>query len=389
MTGEYAHTRDVPALKFRMDPKERTLADEFNESGYHTCYVGKWHLDGSGNKDPIPRERQGRWEKWFGFEVRNSHFDTWYFEDDDSERKQIDGFQTDGLFDITMNYLSGNERPADKPFCCILSVEPPHFPYEAPEAYMEKWKDRDIELPPTFEVPVEYEMPLSHWPGDELHTPEIKKNHVGTYYAMIENLDDNVGRMMDFLRESGMAQNTIVMLMADHGEQGGAHGLPTAMKDYPFEASIGIPLIVHGTGVAKGRVIQDPVCTEDLFPTICGIAGISPKHSLPGENVFPLIKGEMYGLDREGIMLEFVREPRKPGAFFELSFRGFRTKKFKYTALAHGAEPAKPWQFFDLENDPHEANNLVEDPANSKEIKRLQGLLKKRMAATGDTFNLE
>jgi arylsulfatase A-like enzyme len=387
MTGEYAHTRKVPALHFRMDPNERTLADEFNENGYHTIYVGKWHLDGCGPKAAIPRERQGRWQKWYGFELRNAHFDTWYFEDGDPEPKRIDGYQTDGLFSIAMDYLVSSERPADKPFCCVLSVEPPHFPYEAPEEYMEKWRKRDIEVPPTFEVPAEYEMPLSHWPGDELDTAEIKRDHLRTYYAMIENLDDNVGRMMEFLEKRGMAENTVVMFVSDHGEQGGAHALPTAMKEYPFEASIGIPLIVTGPNAIRGREIAEPVCTEDLFPTLCGIAGIAPRNELPGENLAPLIAEETTELGREGILLEHVHEPRKPGAFYGMSFRGFRTQRYKYTVLAHGDEPARPWQFFDLERDPHEAVNMIDNPAHADEAQRLHEMMVQRMVETGDTFD--
>ncbi len=389
MTGEYAHTRNVPALHFRMDPSERTLADEFNENGYHTVYVGKWHLDGCRPQDPIPRERQGRWNKWYGFELRNSHFDSWYFEDDAPERKRIEDYQTDGLFSLAMDYIDGTERPRDKPFCCVISVEPPHFPYEAPEAYMQKWRGRDVQLPPTFEAPVEYEMPLSHWPGDELHTPDIKREQVRTYYAMIENLDDNVSRLMEFLKVRGMTENTIVVFMADHGEQGGAHALPTAMKEYPFEASIGIPLIVNGPNTVAGRIISDPACTEDLFPTLCGLAGIVPRNQLPGLDLTPLISGHTETIDREGILLEHVHEPRKPGAFYGRSFRGFRTKRYKYTVLAHGDEPGKPWQLFDLEHDPLESVNLIGNAVYAPEIKRLHKTMTQRMAETGDVFRAE
>jgi len=82
MTGQYAHARQVPGIDWRMAPRERTLADEFNDAGYETIYVGKWHLNGGHGSDsglvPVRREFQGRWNKWFGFELRNRHFETCY-----------------------------------------------------------------------------------------------------------------------------------------------------------------------------------------------------------------------------------------------------------------------------------------------------------------------
>jgi len=126
MTGEYAHSRFIPAIEWRMSPAERTLADEFNEAGYHTIYVGKWHLyGGSGhlpkhypkkaNKTPVPRMHRGRWQKWLGFEIANNPFDTDYFEDDDPTPRPLNKYQTDGLFDLTMEYLEKNLK-SDKPY---------------------------------------------------------------------------------------------------------------------------------------------------------------------------------------------------------------------------------------------------------------------------------
>ncbi len=116
MTGEYAHTRMVPGIEWRMSPAERTLADEFNERDYETIYVGKWHLYGNHlhmpgygaervNREPVPRQFQGRWKHWRGFELRNKPFDTCYFVDDDPTPRPIDGYQTDGLFDIAMDEM--------------------------------------------------------------------------------------------------------------------------------------------------------------------------------------------------------------------------------------------------------------------------------------------
>jgi arylsulfatase A-like enzyme len=388
MTGQYAHTRMVPALHWRMSPAERTLADAFNEAGYHTLYVGKWHLEGTAPPVPVPRCRQGRWQKWLGFELRNSHFDTFYFEDDDPTPKPLGKYQTDGLFDLAMEHLE-TSRPMDRPFCAVLSVEPPHFPYEAPEEYEDRWRDRELVLPETFELPDEYEVPLSHWPNDAAGTAETKMAQVRTYYAMIENLDDNIGRMMAFLEDRGLNEKTVVLIVSDHGEMGGAHALPTAMKEYPFEESVGIPLIIHDPrlqGSRRGAVVDEPVCTEDLFPTICALGGISPRDSLPGRDLTPLARGDRASLDREGILLESVHEFRKLGAFFNRSFRAIRTRRYKYSVLAGRGGP-RPWQLFDLQRDPAEARNLLSDPAHHSLAVEMHGKLRDLLARSEDHFD--
>lgn len=389
MTGQYAHTRLVPNLTWRMSPAERTLADEFNEAGYHTVYVGKWHLEGTPDKSrPIPRSRQGRWQKWYGFELRNSHFDTFYFEDADPTPHPLGKYQTDGLFDLTMDYL-GRGRPTDRPFCCVLSVEPPHFPYEAPEENTANWRERPLELPPNFQTELDYYVPLSHWKGDEGRTTEMKKDRVRTYYAMIENLDRNVGRMHDFLGESGLGEDTIVVFTSDHGEMGGAHGLPTAMKTYPFEESIAIPLIVRDPARPNlaGRVIGEPVGTEDLYPTLCGLAGISPRQPRPGADLTPLIRGERDGLERAGILLENVHEFRPPGAFYRHAFRGIRTSRWKYTVLS-GPNGVGPWQLFDMREDPFEMQNLAGRPEHRERVEEMHAELGEMLGTTEDHFML-
>jgi arylsulfatase A-like enzyme len=367
MTGQYAHARNVPTIGWRMDPAERSLADPFNDAGYHTAYVGKWHLDGCAKRDAIPRERQARWEKWLGFELCNDHFNSFYYEDDDPELKPIDGYQTDGLFDLAMNHLATG-RPADRPFFCLLSVEPPHFPYEAPEEDLARWRDRELVLPATFQNSDEYFCPESTWDPPEEADPDSRMDRVRIYYAMIENLDRNIGRLRDWLTAQGLAENTTVALIADHGEMGGTHGHPTAMKETSFEEAIAVPFIVHHPGRLPARAIDDVVCTEDLFPTFCGLCGLPVPKDLPGTDCSPRIRGDVDALARDGVLIEMVHERRPKGTFYQHSMRGLRTKRWKYTLLKGprgGQFPENhvgPWQLFDLERDPLEQRNLLLNP---------------------------
>jgi len=382
MTGEYAHTRLIPGIEWSMSPAERTLADEFNEAGYETAYVGKWHLDGGHGRmgsaeqcglTPVRRANQGRWKHWFGFELRNDPFDTHYFIDDDPTPHRIDGYQTDGLFEIGMDYLA-NKWDKSKSFCMCLSVEPPHEPFVAPEELQNAWEEREIELPPNFQA------------NDQDQRDAFIQDRK-RYYAMVENLDENVGNLMAFLKDQSLAENTIVMFLSDHGELNGSHGLTG--KQWPYEESVGTPLIVSDPKHPDrhGTVIEDPTCTEDLFPTLLGFAGLTPRNPLPGIDLNSVVRGEASRLQREGVLLQFVAEHREGLPFHDEVWRGIRTRRFKYTVKGDKFG-GKPWQFFDLDNDGYELNNLINDPEYQDDIVHHHGLLCESLRRTEDPFVL-
>ncbi|MFB6217982.1 MAG: sulfatase-like hydrolase/transferase, partial [Halobacteriaceae archaeon] len=135
-TGEHGHSRHAHN-GWRMSPAERTFADAFSEPGYRTALVGKWHLADVPMWQPIPREHRGGFEHWRAFEVRNQPFETYYFADDDPEPRDIEGYQTDGLTDLTVEFVEAQAETGE-PFCAVLSVEPPHPPFTAPEAYLDR-----------------------------------------------------------------------------------------------------------------------------------------------------------------------------------------------------------------------------------------------------------
>lgn len=171
------------------------------------------------------------------------------------------------------------------------------------------------------------------------------------------------------------------------GKLGGAHGLEE--KQWPYEESVGIPLVVYDPRHPEcaGRVVDDPTCTEDVFPTVLGLAGLRPKNPLPGTDLTPLIHGREDRLDRDGVMLEFVAELRPERVFSDAPWRAFRTRRYKYTVKGNNLG-AEPWQFFDLETDPWEQRNLLGDPGYEPEIARHHGLLRRRILETADHFVL-
>ena len=389
MTGQYSHRCMIPALGWRMSPAERTLADEFNESGYQTAYVGKWHLYGGqinlpgysaeeeGNK-PVPRTHQGRWQYWRGFDLRNSPFDTNYFIDDDPTPHKINGYQTDGLTDLMINFIE-NDRNDSKPFCALLSVEPPHPPFEAPKELEKKWLSREIELPPNFMKKSE-ELNLVKCNGcidnaGRKQTVNARK----LYYAMVENLDTNVGKVIQALKDAEVYDNTFIIFTSDHGELGGAHCL--ASKQYSYEESIGIPLLISGPGISSGQ-INTPACTEDIFPTILGLAGVPHRDKIHGSDLSALTKEKK--LDRPGVLLQFIWEPRDGMPLYKQIWRGFRSQRYKYTILGDLEQGLDPWQFFDLEKDPYEQNNLINSAEHKELIFQHHEWMATRMNEIGD-----
>ncbi|MFW6286375.1 MAG: sulfatase-like hydrolase/transferase [Candidatus Sumerlaeota bacterium] len=392
MTGHYAHSRCIPGIHYRMSPAERTLADEFNDAGYKTIYVGKWHLDGNSG-DPVPVERQGRWQRWIGHEHQTGlpggaggpahlHRDIELFDSKTQQSKRIKGYTTDALVDLTMETIR-EERREGQPFCCVCSVLPPHPPLDPPEEEMERWKDRGFEAPPNLQY--------SHAEYPEVRGDFIREFdaddidwHWRSYYAMVENLDKNVGRLRAFLEDEGLDDNTIVLYVSDHGELAGCHGLRG--KQFPFEESVGIPLIVYDPRRRQdaGRVVEEPVATEDIFPTILGLCGLPARDELHGADCTPLMRGEIEALDRPGALLEFVRDDRPQHAFFNQGWRAVRTRDSVYMNI-----DGKPWMFFDLENDPYQTRNLVDDPDSRERIAQHHQWLAELLEKTGDHYRLD
>jgi arylsulfatase A-like enzyme len=395
VTGEHAHTRHAHH-GWRMSPAERTFADELGDAGYRTAYVGKWHLADVGSR-PVPPELQGGFDWWRGFEVRNAPFDTRYYADDDPTPRPVEGYQTDGLVDLGIEFL--DERDDDRPFCLVVSVEPPHPPYVAPDDAMERWADRELELRPNVphgdpdRLPSQYDAwgdvgsAGDAFGGAVSYFGETVLDDLRGYYAMIENLDANVGRLLDALDDRGLRDETAVLFTSDHGDMHGSHGL--SQKQHPYEESVGIPLLLSypDGGIDDGRTVEAPTCTEDWYATILGLAGIDTPDK-PGVDLSPIASGERDAPDRPGVLLEFVREVRSTLPYHDEQWRGFRTERYKYTVKGPHRSGGEPWQLFDLHEDPHEQNNLVDDPDHEATARRLHGHLRDALVRTGDDYEL-
>lgn len=404
LTGQYAHSRNVPALGYRLSPAERTLGEAVAAQGYATAYIGKWHLYSaygvSGGlslsqtaRTPIPASHRRGFAYWRGFELRNDFFDTWVFSDDNPEPEHLEGHQTDALFDKAFQYIE-QDRPQDAPFFLMLSVEAPHPPFMATPEHLARvqargpWQPRPntdigaIEFfPPEWYDPTGPAGAID--PSDPASVARVFERNMQAYTAMIEQIDDQMGLLEACLMRTGLLQDTIVVFLSDHGELAGSHR--QLGKAQPWEESVGVPLIAAGPAIVQGRTTGIPVGTEDLFPTFLGMAGSSDK-TLPGLDLAPFLKGASEP-ERDSVLLEFVTETRVGRGYYDETWRGIRTRQYKYTVLGDRSG-ARPWQLFDLLADPFEQNDLVDDPAAYAVAADLHRQLRALLVDSGDDYAL-
>lgn len=405
LTGHYAHSRNVPALGYRLSPSEFTLGEAMKASGYATAYVGKWHLYSaygvSGGltlsqaaRTPIPATHRKGFDVWRGFELRNDFYDSYIFHDDETAPRKLQGHQTDALFEIAGDCI--RERDRTKPLFLTISVEAPHPPFVATADHLARRKARGglVHRPNTdihgirFFPPEWYEPDSPAGavdPADPMSVERVFEENMLAYYAMIEQIDDQVGNLVRLLERERMSDETVIVFMSDHGELGGSHGL--LGKAEPWEESVGIPFIVSGAGIPGGRNSGLPICTEDVFPTLVGLGNGDAPSGLPGLDLSGVLRGEEGEPERDGVLLEFVTETRSNRAYYDETWRGIRTRTHKYTVIGDRSG-ARPWQLFDLEADPYEQRNLLDDGGSERLAADLHTRLSNLLAQAGDDYAL-
>ncbi len=292
LSAEYLHY---------MKLEEVTLAEALKEAGYKTYFVGKWHL----GDEPYYPEKQG-------FDVNiagdSSGSPPTYFYPYTRGKRSIPGLEqgkpgeylTDRLTDESLKLI---ERSKGEPFLLYLSYYAVHIPLEAKKELVEKYKAKAQRLGLTDKP---HFLTDEDWPntaaGNEKWRATLKtrvlQDHA-VYSAMMESLDDSVGRVMKKLDELRIADNTIVIFMSDNGGLATAEGQPTCNlplrggKGWLYEGGIREPMIVKWPGVVRpGSTCDEPVTSTDFYPTMLEMAGLplKPQQHLDGRSMVPLLK---------------------------------------------------------------------------------------------------
>jgi choline-sulfatase len=265
------------------------------------------------------------------------------------------------LFDLA-------RRAEDAPFFLTVSYSHPHSPFVAYSEHWNRYNHEDIDLPSVGAIPLEQLDTHSRWlyyshGRDRITvTNEHILNARHAYYGMISYIDDKVGRLLRILEDTGLANDTVVIFISDHGEMLGERGM--WYKQTFFEDAIRVPLLISGPGIDAHSTIESVVSLVDLFPTILDLAteGQPPsvEGGLHGHSLVPLMAGHRSGWPNIAIC-----EYSDMGVCAPCRMIRMGRLKYLYT---HGFES----QLFDLERDPLELNNLSGDPAHSQHEQELR-----------------
>ncbi len=368
---------------FRLEMKGAVIPDDhvmmpelFQKKGYYTYGIGKWH----NGKKAYARAFQDGGKIFFG--GMSDHDKVPVFDFDTSgkyleENKYIaGGFSSELFVDEAIGFLESYDN--NRPFFLYVAFTAPHDPRMAPREYEDLYPRDQIKLPENFlpehpfnngEMKVRDEK-LAPWP----RTPEIVKDHIGAYYAMITHLDVQIGRLLDALEEQGCNNNTIIIMAGDNGLAVGQHGLMG--KQNIYEHSIRVPFMISGPGIPENKRSEALVYINDIFPTLCDLTGIDQPENIYGQSLIPLIKNPDASF-REEIFYAYRN--------FQ---RGVRTEN-GWKLIKYNVNNKDTLQLFNLNEDPWETNNLGPDPACAEKIKELTSLLKQEMKQSGDPMDLD
>lgn len=380
LTSRYPHDC-VPGHEYPLPDGQPTVADAFNDAGYRTAYFGKWHVDGWHERDGraamhiVPPERRGGFRDWLGYENNNSQWDSWVHGEagDDAFHDRLPAYETDALTDLLLDWLRhrGDEAATDtdQPFFAVLSVQPPHDPYVAPAEWMARHTPGRIRL--------RSNVPDVPW------VQERARRDLAGYYAMIENLDWNLGRIRTVLAETGLADETYLVFFSDHGDMHGSHG--QFRKTAPWEEALRVPFVIGGT-VHRYRggtnLVPVPLNHVDVAPTTLGLCGIPPPEWMAGTDYSAYHRGtDAQTPEAESALLQLV-VPTRHGDSVDRPWRGIVTGDgWKYVVLE-----GQPWLMFNLNDDPYEQVNLAHNTAFATERDALQDRLGEWMHRVGDRF---
>lgn len=393
LTGRYPHRSGVPGHQSPLPEDARTIAHELGDAGYRTCYVGKWHLDGNrpelgehtyGDENArvrmIPPERRGGFQSWWAYENNNRPFDVLVHTDqggapsgvditatgDGMEQFRLPGYETDALTDLTQSWIRDHvrDRP-EQPFFAVLSVQPPHNPYTAPGSNMARHTPARVRLRPN--VP-----PIPH-------VREDARRDLAGYYAAIECIDDNLGRLRSMLSELGIADDTYIAFFSDHGDMHGSHG--QWRKTSPWEESIRVPLLIGGPSrehQAPHR-LDVPINQPDLAPTTLGLCGRKTPDWMDGTDYSALISGSEQPDYPDSVYIG-VPVPTGHPASIDRPWHGIVTRDgWKYVTI-----DGKPAMMFNLSEDPYELANHAHDPGYHQHRRQLEQQLQAWMQRTED-----
>ena len=352
LTGLYPHKAGITSNNQHLREDIPTIAEITSANDYATAHIGKWHVHGGykpGNKSVygyVPKEGHRGFQYWAGYEHGHDHyFGSIYYTDSAKPIKLPDDvYEPDFQTNLAIKFIEGNK---DKSWHIDLSWGPPHFPLTANQVKVEdmaRHNPENITLRPN--VPEKFK--------------QEAREQLAIYYAMIENLDYNMGRLLDKLDELGLTEKTIVVFTSDHGDMMLSHG--QHYKRRPQEESSRVPYILRYPGkVNPVGPISDIASLVDSAPTLLDLMGL--KHAeMDGVSHAPRLTSETSEPARDFVYMQchqFGCRDYDRGLYVKKPWRAIRTEEYMAAFLKDENGNPKIVQLFDMQSDPYQMNNLA------------------------------
>lgn len=350
---------------------QKLLPELLGENGYVTFGTGKWH---NGQPSWLRSFQRGKTVMFGGMSdhtkvpVRDLGPDGKL-----TEQRVGEKFSSELFADSAIEFLEKHD--GRKPFFAYVAFTAPHDPRQPPLSYREPYYRSLPPLPANFLPQLTFDNGMMKGGRDENlgawpRTESMIRDQLAEYYGLITHLDEQIGRILTALQQSGQADNTIVIFAADNGLALGSHGL--LGKQSVYEHSMRTSLIMSGPGIPRDKSTAAFTYLLDLFPTLCDVLAVKPPADLEGESLRVLWEGKKTQV-RDCVFLPFIRIQR--------AVRDQRWKLIAYPEIGH-------WELFDLATDPHETTNLVDHRENGEHLARLQKRMLEWQKKVGDTLEL-
>lgn len=389
LSGLYAHTHGVTNNFTEYPAAMPSFPGILHDQGYATAYFGKYHM-GEDNDEPRPG-----FDMFVTHKGQGKYFDTeWSLHG--RERKVIKGYYTTVVTDLAMDWL--RKQDSGKPWCAFIGHKAPHSFYTPEPKYERIFDDVRVPYPATaFQLddkPAWIKQRLHTWhgiygplfewrkkfPDDRPGAVKDFESMVHGYWGTVLSVDDSVARLRAWLEETKQLDNTIIVFMGDNGLLEGEHGMVD--KRTAHDPSLRIPLIVRAPLLAKeSKIIEKQVLTVDVASSLLELCGAPPLPKTHGKSWVNLVRGDDAAW-RTGWFYHYNYEKQFP---YTPNVRAVRTDGWKYIHYPHGdGTPDRHLaELYDLNNDPGETKNLINDPKLAPKITELKAELARLMLATG------
>ena len=400
LTGTYSHVNGVRGLRTHIDAAQPTFVTELGAAGYHTAIVGKWHMGDGDGHDPVG------FEHWDVLINQGEYFDPTFLSA--QGRRTEPGYATDVITDLALRWLDSLD--GDEPWCVLIWHKAPHRPWE-PDAAHAGMYSQPIPVPDTCGDDLATRSTSARRAAmriaEHLNIEDLKvpvpdglsyedealwkyQRYMEDYLACVASIDDNVGRVIDWLRAREMFDDAVVAYSSDQGFFLGDHGWFD--KRFMYEESLAMPLVVScPQAIAPGQVHDGIVTNVDFAPSLLAAAGVEPPERMQGRSFWGDITDTPAAAPAEGMYYRYWEHDeavhRAPAHY------GYRTDRYKLIYFYNdglgivGSGPftyPPEWELYDLHQDPDELRNVHRDPAYAAVRDEMTRSMWLAQAAVGD-----